>query len=195
MRIRAHSAVLSFALLVTVRPAVAQVLAIDTDGHSISQLATAGARAVVLVFAAADCPISNRYVPEIEQLRAEWQPKGVTFWWVFPNPGDTVLQIKKHQLEFAITTPALIDTQQILVHIAHVTVTPEAAAFTVTNGQLHEVYHGRIDNRYLSFGHERPLATRHDLEEAIRAALEGSPVPQPENGPVGCSIVPTHLEP
>ena len=42
---------------------------------------------------------------------------------------------------------------------------------------------GRIDNRYLSLGTERPQATHHDLEEAIRAVLAGKLVPQPGGPP------------
>jgi hypothetical protein len=76
--------------------------------------------------------------------------------------------------------------------MAQVTTTPEAAVFVPRNGALREVYRGRIDDRYLSLGTERPQATHHDLEEAIRAVLAGKLVPQPGGPPVGCSIVTLH---
>jgi hypothetical protein len=71
-----------------------------------------------------------------------------------------------------------------------VVATPEAAVFVPDGSGWREVYHGRIDDRYLSFGHERPHATQHDLELAIGAALAHRPVPPPGGDPVGCAIMP-----
>lgn len=170
--------------------ALTQPVAFDLAGRSVHDLAGSGAHAVVLVFAATDCPISNRYIPTIEHLRAQWQSKGVRFWWVFPNPEDTASAVRKHDHEFSIATPVLLDTDQNLVHLAHAGVTPEAAVFSVADGQLHEVYHGRIDNRYRAFGVERPQPTTHELADAIEAALSGHAAPKPEAEPVGCAIVP-----
>lgn len=169
---------------------VSQNLGFDLAGHPVTRLASSGTRAVILIFAATDCPISNRYIPTIEHLRTEWQPKGVRFWWIFPNPEDKAAAVKKHDEEFSIATPVLLDTQQNLVHLAHAGVTPEAAVFSVHNGQLREIYHGRINNRYRAFGVERPQPTTHELTEAIEAALSGHAPPKPEAGPVGCAIVP-----
>jgi hypothetical protein len=61
--------------------------------------------------------------------------------------------------------------------------------FVLQGGELREVYRGRIDDRYLSLGTERPQAMHHDLEDAIRAVLANKPVPQPGGPAVGCSIV------
>jgi hypothetical protein len=83
----------------------------------------------------------------------------------------------------------LLDPKQSLVALAHATVTPEAAIFLVDGDNLREVYHGRIDDRYISLGQERPHAQHHDLELALAAALAGRPVPPPEGPAVGCSIV------
>jgi len=52
---------------------------IDLDGKPVSELAGPGIRIVVLVFAASDCPISNRYVPEIARLNREFSSRGVRF--------------------------------------------------------------------------------------------------------------------
>lgn len=162
----------------------------DTQGHIVTQLSPSGARIVVLVFAATDCPISNRYIPEIARLEQIFSTAGVAFRWVFPNPDDTAPVVRKHNEEFSIHSPSLIDAEQKLVRMAHVAVTPEAAVFRVEGTELRETYHGRIDDRYVAFGRERPQATRHELEEAIQAALAGKPAPLPGGEPVGCSIVP-----
>jgi hypothetical protein len=149
---------------------------------------------VVLIFAASDCPISNRYVPEIARLRREFagadgRDEAVRFWWVFPNADDSAAVVLKHNREFSIDENTVLDPRQSLVARAHVTTTPEAAVFAVEGESLREIYHGRIDDRYISLGQERPEAQRHDLQMAIHAALDGKPVPQPQGPPVGCSIV------
>lgn len=165
-------------------------LVIDVQGHEVEQLAPAGTRVVVLIFAATDCPISNRYIPEIAKMDRELATLRVAFWWVFPNPGDTLAAVQKHGRDFSITTPTLIDSRQSLTRMAYVAVTPEAAVFVVKDGSLKEVYHGRIDDRYIAFGQERPQAIHHDLEEVIQATLAGRPIPQSHGGPIGCSIIP-----
>lgn len=167
---------------------------IDLRGNPIHDLAGPGTRVVVLIFAASDCPISNRYVPEIARLNKEFAGNDAShpearIWWVFPNPGDTAAVVARHKNEFDIRDNILLDPRQTLVQRAHAAITPEAAIFLVHGADLDEVYRGRIDDRYLSFGQERPQASRHDLEDAIRAALAGRPVPQPGGPAVGCSIV------
>lgn len=166
---------------------------LDLHGAPVHQLAGPGVRVVVLVFAASDCPISNRYVPEIARLEREFAPQGVRFWWVYPNADDTAAVVEQHNRDFSIReTPALgvlLDPKQALVALARATTTPEAAVFLVEGGRLREVYLGRIDDRYISLGQERPQPGSHDLEAAIGATLAGRPVPQPAGPSVGCSIV------
>ncbi|MGC2401540.1 MAG: redoxin domain-containing protein [Acidobacteriaceae bacterium] len=164
-------------------------LAVGLDGRPITQLAPPGSRAVVLFFAASDCPISNRYIPELQRLAQQFGPGGVRVWFVYPNPGDNAQVILAHDREFGITTQTALDTRQTLTNMAHATTTPEAALFVLQGEGLREVYRGRIDDRYITLGTERPQATHHDLEEAIRAVLAGKPVPKPAGSPVGCSIV------
>ena len=164
-------------------------LAVDLNGRPITDLAPAGARAVVLFFAASDCPISNRYIPEVQRLAKQFEPLGVRVWFVYPNPGDDANVVRAHNLEFAITASTALDRRQTITRMAQVTITPEAAVFVPQGTSLHEVYRGRIDDRYLALGTERPQAMHHDLQEAIRAVLAGKPVSQPAGPPIGCSIV------
>jgi hypothetical protein len=167
----------------------AEPYGLDLQGVPVRELGGPGIRVVVLVFAASDCPISNRYVPEIARLNREFKEQGVRIWWVFPNPEDNSSTVAQHNHAFAVNEPTVLDTQQYLVHLARVTVTPEAAVFNSDGETLREVYRGRIDDRYLSIGQERPQPQRRELEAAISATLAGKPVPHPAGAPVGCSIV------
>lgn len=155
-----------------------------------ARLAAPGVRVAVLFFATTDCPISNRYVPEIERLDHKYAGQGVRVWWVYPDPTDDPAAIARHRKDFSITGALFPDEPQTAVALAHATVTPEAAVFAVNGGQLHEVYHGRVDDRYIAIGQERPQATRHELEMAIEAALNGKAAPEPGGPPVGCAIIP-----
>lgn len=187
----------AFLLVILCLPLAAgatQPFGIGLDGQPIDELAASGSRAVVLFFAASDCPIANRYIPEIERLDREFAAGGVRFWWVYPNPGDTAEIVRRHQAEFSISGRVVLDTDQRLTHMAHATMTPEVAVFVPAGQELHEVYRGRIDDRYVELGRERPAATRHDLEDAIRAVLGNRPLPAPGGPAVGCSIVPRNLQ-
>jgi len=162
---------------------------IDLQGRPVRELAGTGVHVVVLVFAASDCPISNRYVPEITRLNHEFESRGVKFWWVFPNPSDTAQVVAQHDRAFSIAESTILDRQQNLVRWSQATTTPEAVVFQSESGALREVYRGRIDDRYISLGQERPAPQHHDLENAIAAALASKSIPEPDGPPVGCSIV------
>jgi hypothetical protein len=159
------------------------------DGHPV-MLAQSTAPAIVLFFTASDCPIANRYEPEMLRIERKFASSGVEFWWVYPNPSDTAEVIRRHQSQFGSSAHVLLDAQQQLVHAAHATVTPEAAIFIPESGALREVYRGRIDDRYIAFGQERPRAMHHELENAINALLAKEMIVNPAGPPVGCSIVP-----
>ena len=165
----------------------------DLHGMPIAQLASPGVRAIVLFFVATDCPISNRYVPEIQRLEKEFSRRDVVFWLVYPNATETADGVVGHQANFGLTGASLARPTDRLMALAAATVTPEAVVLAPSPGQgtepLKAVYTGRIDDRYLEIGRERPQAAQHDLEEAIKAVLGGRPALAPGGPPVGCGIV------
>ena len=81
-------------------------------------------------------------------------------------------------------TEALRDPTHALVKFVGATVTPEAAVYA--GGRV--VYRGRIDDRYVDLGVERPAPTRHDLADALTASLAGKPAPHATTQAVGCFI-------
>lgn len=155
------------------------------DGTPVSPLA-GGAPATVLVFTASDCPISNRYAPEVRRLAARHAAAGVRVWLVYPNVGEKPEAARDHAAAFDYGLPVAIDAAGVLSARAEATVTPEVAVFDRA-GQL--VYRGRIDDRYVDFGVDRPTPTTHDLADALDAVLGGRPVAVPRTHAVGCAIV------
>ncbi|WP_353063721.1 redoxin domain-containing protein [Tunturibacter psychrotolerans] len=162
------------------------------NGEPVGSLAPSGASAVVLFFAASDCPISNRYVPEMRRIEEEFAARGVVLWFVYPNFGTTADAVKQHEAAYGAENHVLLDPDHQLVTLAHAKVTPESAVLVPDRrggGTFRAVYEGRVDDRYLSLGQERSKATQHDLERAISDVLEGRVVEQPNGPAVGCGII------
>ena len=169
------------------RPASAGPLRVpDLDGRLVDPLAPApGVRATVFVFITTDCPIANRYAPEIQRLTAIFTPQGVRFWLVYANPHEPLASIRNHLRQFQYAIPALRDPEHALVRFTKVTVSPEAAVVDLGGSLL---YHGRIDDRWVNLGRDRPVPTHSDLAEALRATLDGKPVAQTATPAVGCIL-------
>jgi len=137
----------------------------------------------VLVFTTTDCPISNRYAPEIKRLAAKFDGQA-TFVLVYPVPSDSPELIREHKKKFAYSFESIRDTDQKLVKMTGATVTPEVAVMV---GE-HMVYRGRIDDRYVELGRERPQPTQRDLESTLDALKAGKRVAQRETRAVGCIL-------
>jgi ribosomal protein L35AE/L33A len=156
-------------------------------GTAVDPLVTPkGVKAIVFLFTSTDCPISNRYAPELRRLAQVFVPQGVMFRLVYPNPAEDAAAIRTHMAAFAYAgaIDALRDPRHALVKFSGATITPEAAVYA--GGRVQ--YRGRIDNRFVDFGVDRPAATEHDLHDAIGAILAGKPVAHPETQAVGCYI-------
>jgi hypothetical protein len=158
--------------------------AIDLSGQAVDPLGETTNKAVVLIFVSRDCPISNRYAPTIRKLQSKFAPKGVKFWLVYPNADESAEAIRQHTNDYQLPCALVRDPQHALVKQARATVTPEAVVF-LRGSKV--VYRGRIDNRYVVLGKERPEATQHDLDAVLQAILDGKPVPGSQPA-VGCYI-------
>jgi len=171
-------------LLVAAGMAAAQITTTDVAGRQVQLFDAGGSKLAVLIFVRTDCPIANRYAPEIERLYHAYASR-VTFYLVYPDANESAVAIQKHISDYRYTVPALRDPQHVLVKLAKARVTPESAIFSA-RGEL--LYHGRIDDRYISFGKARARPTRQDLEEALQAALAARPIKEAVTPAIGCSL-------
>lgn len=184
-------------LLVTAGPAFAgpmtagfgaasPVRVVDLAGKTVNPLGLPPGRvATVLVFTTTDCPISNRYAPDIQSLAARFEKQGVAFTLVYPVSSDTAAVIREHVKKFGYAIPAVRDTALGLVKHTGVQVTPEVAVIGAAGVVL---YRGRIDDRYLDFGKDRPQPTERTLERALEAIVHGQPVAVRRTQAVGCYL-------
>ncbi len=159
---------------------------VDLAGNAVDPLASEGTTATVLLFVATDCPISNRYAPEIRQIVSEFESRGVDFWLVYPNRDDTAELVREHVEAFDYSVAVVRDERHTLVRLAGASITPEAAVFE-PGDRL--VYRGRIDDRFVAFGKTRPAPTRRDLREVLQGLVDGnSPAKLVTRRAVGCFI-------
>ena len=138
----------------------------------------------VLVFTTTDCPIANRYAPEINRLASTFAGK-VRFMLVYPVPTDTDDRIRDHVRKFGYTMAWRRDVDQQLAAEIGIRVTPEVA---IQDRNRAVLYRGRIDDRYIAFGVDRPQPTVRDLERSLEAVLAGKPVPVKETQAIGCIL-------
>lgn len=169
-------------LAVAFAAALASAATLDLGGNPRDPFA-APAEVRVFIFVRTDCPITNRYAPEIRRLSEEFP--AAQFWLVYPDPSETAARIQKHMIDFALPGQPLRDPNHELVKRAHAETAPEAAVFDAKNIL---VYHGRIDDLWVSPGRARPMPTTHDLEDAIGAVLAGRTPKEAETRAVGCSL-------
>jgi hypothetical protein len=158
---------------------------LDLAGRRVNPLRSDDAKAQVFLFTRTDCPIANRYAPEVRRLEEKFAPSGVTFWLVYPDPDESVESIKKHLNAYQYDLGVLRDTSHSFVKMTGVRVTPEAVVFA-SGGKM--IYRGRIDDRYVAFGKMRPQPTIHDLEIALEALLKGNPLRMKTTQAIGCFI-------
>ena len=158
---------------------------VDLTGRRVDFREATGAGVNVFLFTRSDCPISNRYAPEVKRLQAKFASRGVAFRLVYLDRDETTEALRRHMKEYDYKCEALRDPRHELVKLTGARVTPEAAVF-VPGGNM--IYRGRIDDRYVDFGKARLAPSTRDLEEALEAALEGKPVTRPTTRAVGCVI-------
>ena len=142
-------------------------------------------KATVLLFVATDCPNSNTYAPVLARLFRDYETKGVSFFNVYSDPDETAASVKKHDADYQVLFPALLDPHQTLARVTGAKSTPEAVILS-PDGQT--LYRGRVDNRFADIGKTRFQPSRDDLRQALDAVLQNKPIAAPVTRVIGCAI-------
>ena len=157
----------------------------DTTGKTYTETDLTQHKATVFIFVATDCPNSNTYAPLLARLHRDYSPRGVAFFNVYSDPSETADTIRKHDADFAVPFPALLDPRQVLARQTGARSTPEAVVLGPDGRQL---YRGNVDNRFVDFGKTRFSPTQDNLREALDAILQNKPVAHPVTKVLGCAI-------
>ena len=151
---------------------------IDGNKHSLSD--HKDAKAVVVLFIATRCPISNGFNARMVELAAQYQEQGVVFLGINSNKTEDMEEVKKHAKENGFQFVVLKDDKNKVADAYQAKVTPEVFVF---DGSLTLKYHGRIDD--VAKPEERKS---EDLKTALDELLSGKPVSSPTTKAFGCTI-------
>jgi len=168
--------------------AAPQVLRVarDLDGVSYQLTKPAPGDVHLLVFIGAECPISNRYAPEIARIASEYSPRHVRTFLIYADDGIDAMRARAHQGEFyaAVHLPVVIDPGGEWLAATGTTITPQAVIYTPAG----RVYRGRIDDWYETISRNRRVPTVRDVRRSLDAVLAGRPVPVAETQAIGCYV-------
>jgi thiol-disulfide isomerase/thioredoxin len=176
-------AILSFASAHHSKAEPATVRLVDLSGKVVDPLAGHGQKMTVLFFLTTECPIGNRYAPEISRIVRDYQDKGIICHAVYAH--ETQKEIAEYQHQFKLSLGALLDPELMLAKLTGATVTPEACVLN-PDGEI--LYRGRIDDRAVVYGTVRLEPRVRDLRLALDAVLAGKPVPEKFTKAIGCYI-------
>ncbi len=139
---------------------------------------------VVVAFLGVECPLAKRYAPRLNELAAEFAPRGVKFLAIDSNRQDSLTDladfVRKHELSF----PLLKDPDNKVADQFGAT---RVAEVFVLDGQRAVRYQGAIDDQY-GIGFSRPQPRRRHLALAIEELLEDKPVSETATAASGCLI-------
>jgi len=148
-------------------------------------LAEQKSKVVVVAFLSMECPMSNGYLPVLNDLATKYAAKGVTVVGVFPDPEATDAQVVAHAKEYKVSFPLFADREQVSIASLGAKVTPEVV---VLDEKAVVQYRGRIDDGFTGRLKQKPTITRNDAAIAIEELLAGKPVSEPETKVFGCPI-------
>jgi hypothetical protein len=157
----------------------------DLDGKTHHPLRLGKARAAAIIFVLQDCPISNKYAPEIQRLADQFSKQRINFYLVHVDPQLSTTDAKRHAKDYGYKLPIILDRKHELVRRCKATTAPEVVVIGPNEKPL---YRGRIDDRYAALGKPRQQVQRRDLHLALESIVAGKPIEIAETKPIGCYI-------
>jgi thiol-disulfide isomerase/thioredoxin len=137
-----------------------------------------------LVFMNTSCPISQRYLPRVEEMHKKYAEQGIQFVAVYNSQDEIPRDIAAHGLAAGLTLPLVWDEEQKCTKALGVERVPQVV---LLDASKKIVYSGRIDDQYRTGG-VQPQIGRNDLAEAVDELLAGKPISVTETTVDGCKI-------
>ena len=147
--------------------------------------------AVALVFVSPGCPIGEKYLPRLNEMAKAYDARGVKFFGIASNAGDSPEDLKKWAEENKLAFPILHDKRNIQADALLVERTNEVILVDSRAGIR---YRGAIDDQY-GYKDTRPEPKNNYLKDALEAVLAETPGNIKVKGTevAGCAI--TRVEP
>lgn len=137
-------------------------------------------KAIVVMFIATQCPVSNDYNVRMAQLHKDYKSKGIIFLGINSNKQEDIAEIKKHAGKNKFKFAVLKDHNNVIADKFGASFTPE---IFVLNPELEVVYHGRIDD-----SRRVGDVKTHDLRNTLDEILAGKAVTVAKTKAFGCTI-------
>lgn len=157
----------------------------DQNGQSHELYSLAQRKAVVLMIQGNGCPIVRQTLPALQEIRDRYQAQGVEFLLLNPNQQDNREAVANEAREFSIQLPILVDSSQAVGAALGVQRTAEVFVIDPKHWKL--AYRGPMDDK-LSYGKQRPNASKHYLTDALDDLLAGQRVRVTRADGVGCLV-------
>ena len=152
----------------------------DFNGKTHSLSDYKDSTAIVVMFIATQCPVSNDYNKRMTALYQDYHQKSVAFIGINSNKQESVEEISQHAQKNGFQFPVLKDPDNIIADKYNAQVTPE---IFVMNSSFEVLYHGRIDD-----SQRESEIKSHDLRNALDEILAGKAVTKKETKAFGCTI-------
>ncbi len=152
---------------------------INKKEHSLSDYKNS--KAILIIFIATQCPVSNAYNTRMVELYNQYHDKNITILGINSNKQENLSECKSHAEKNGFIFPVLKDEKNVIADMFEASFTPEAY---VLNSKTYEIlYHGRIDN-----SREESDVEIKDLANALNEILAGKKVTVTQTKAFGCSI-------
>jgi peroxiredoxin len=138
----------------------------------------------VYVFLREDCVISQNYTSTLNRLYQIFSSQKIGFIGLFPSTRDE--SIVAFRNKYHINIPLKSDYFQTITKELGATVTPEVIVYNEICNEI--LYQGRIDDTYFRVGKKRSVTTTAELEEALKAIVNGKTIAVRKTQPIGCLI-------
>ena len=161
----------------------------NTDGKILSTSEYKSAKGLVIVFTCNHCPFAKKYQLRLNDLNRKYADKGFSLIAISSNDGvalpedsyeSMIARAKQEHYNF----PYLYDEKQSVAKSFGAIKTPQAFVLFKEKGNWVLKYSGAIDDN----GAEPEKVTKHYVEEAVNALLQGKKISVTETKSIGCPI-------
>ncbi|GAB4372337.1 MAG: hypothetical protein Kow0042_15600 [Calditrichia bacterium] len=152
----------------------------DYNGKPHSLADFKDSKAIVIMFIATQCPVSNAYNERMVKLYEDYHAAGVAFVGINSNKQESVEEIREHSRKHGFQFPVLKDHNNRIADVFKAEFTPE---IFVLDPDFRLLYHGRIDD-----SRREDRVKSQDLRQALDQILAGKKVSVTETKAFGCTI-------
>ena len=138
-------------------------------------------KAIVVMFIATRCPVSNAYNERMEKIYDEYKTKNIAFVGINSNKKEDEKEIAEHAKENGLNFTILKDWNNVIADKFEAQFTPEI--YVLSSDKYELLYHGRIDD-----SRRESDVEKKDLQQALDEILNGKEVSVTETKAFGCTI-------